>query len=144
MCVICGLALAQAEKPKVGVLIEDKTEGREMLLMAVNNFLIQTGRYQMIALDAIDLIGQEHERQMSGSVSDADIAKIGEDAGAEYVCVVTRSQDGGVSYVSLRMVKTESKVAVFADMAKLPPGAKIADVVKKQINLMHKKGKGML
>jgi uncharacterized protein (TIGR02145 family) len=104
--------------------------------MAVNTFLVKSGRYQMIAVDAIDIVAQEHQRQMSGSVSDEQIAKLGFDAGAEYVCVVERTELDGVSYVATRMVSVESKVAEFADMVKLPQGGDIIEFIKWQVGSM--------
>jgi uncharacterized protein (TIGR02145 family) len=104
--------------------------------MAVNTFLVKSGRYQMVAVDAIDIVAKEHERQMSGSVSDEQIAKLGFDAGAQYVCVVERTELDGYSYVATRMVSVESKVAEFADMVKLPQGGDIIEFIKWQIGSM--------
>jgi len=36
-------------------------EGRDALRMAVNNFLIKSGKYQMIAVDAIDVVAKEQK-----------------------------------------------------------------------------------
>ncbi|MDR3012379.1 MAG: fibrobacter succinogenes major paralogous domain-containing protein [Chitinispirillales bacterium] len=125
-----------AEKPKAAVYIVGDPEGREVLRMLVNNFLIRTGKYQMIAVDAIDVIAQEHIRQMSGSVSDEDIAALGQDAGAAYVCVVEKSTYGGEIYIGMRMVVVETKVAEFSNVMKVIKGEEIFDVVQEQINLM--------
>jgi uncharacterized protein (TIGR02145 family) len=123
-------------KPKAAVYIMGNPEGRDALRMAVNTFLVKSGRYQMIAVDAIDVVAQEHKRQMGGSVSDAQIAKLGYDAGAQYVCVVERTELDGYSYVATRMVSVESKVAEFADMVELPHGGKIIDIIQWQIGSM--------
>jgi len=133
--VLCLFAFAQA-KPKVAVYIMGNPEGRDALRMAVNNFLIKSQKYQMIAVDAIDVIAKEQNRQMSGSVSDSDIASLGKDAGAEYVCVVERTELDGFSYVATRMVSVQSKVAELADMTELPRGGKIIDVIEWQIGSM--------
>ena len=85
---------------------------------------------------SIDIVAKEHERQMSGSVSDEQIAKLGFDAGAQYVCVVERTELDGYSYVATRMVSVESKVAEFADMVKLPQGGDIIEFIKWQIGSM--------
>jgi TonB family protein len=129
-------AQSQTEKPKAAVYIMGNPEGRDALRMAVNNYLIKSGQYQMIAVDAIDVVAKEHTRQMSGSVSDAQIAKLGQDAGAKYVCVVERTELEGVSYVATRMVSVESKVAELSEMAVLPKGGIIIDFVKKQVGAM--------
>jgi uncharacterized protein (TIGR02145 family) len=104
--------------------------------MAVNTFLVKSGKYQMVAVDAIDVVAQEQKRQMSGSVSDAQIAKLGYDAGAQYVCVVERTELDGFSYVATRMVSVENKVAEFADMVKLPHGGDIIEFIQWQIGSM--------
>ena len=123
-------------RPKAAVYIMGNPEGRDALRMAVNTFLVKSGRYQMVAVDAIDIVAKEHERQMSGSVSDEQIAKLGFDAGAQYVCVVERTELDGYSYVATRMVSVESKVAEFADMVKLPQGGDIIEFIKWQIGSM--------
>jgi outer membrane biosynthesis protein TonB len=129
-------AQSQTEKPKAAVYIMGNPEGRDALRMAVNNYLIKSGQYQMIAVDAIDVVAKEHTRQTSGSVSDEQIAKLGQDAGAKYVCVVERTELDGISYVATRMVSVESKVAELSEMAVLPKGGIIIDFVKKQVGAM--------
>ncbi|MDR2592174.1 MAG: hypothetical protein LBC59_05140 [Chitinispirillales bacterium] len=133
--IFCGTAFAQ-EKPKAAVYIMGNPEGRDALRMAVNTFLVKSGKYQMVAVDAIDVVAKEQKRQMSGSVSDAQIAKLGQDAGAQYVCVVERTELDGYSYVATRMVSVQSKVAEFADMVELPRGGKIIDIIQWQIGSM--------
>jgi hypothetical protein len=123
-------------KPKAAVYIMGNPAGRDALRMAVNTFLVKSGKYQMVAVDAIDVVAKEHKRQMDGSVSDAQIAKLGADAGAQYVCVVERSELDGYSYVATRMVSVESKVAEFADMVKLPYGGDIIEFIQWQIGSM--------
>jgi hypothetical protein len=135
LCVLCGLAFAQP-KPKAAVYIMGNPDGRDAIRSAVNTFLIKSGKYQMIAVDAIDVVAQEQRRQMSGAVSDGDIAALGRDAGAQYVCVVQRSELDGVSYVATRMVSVQSKVAELADMTELPRGGKIIDMIQWQIGSM--------
>jgi len=127
---------ARSEKPKAAVYIMGNPEGRDALRMAVNNFLIKSGMYQMIAVDAIDVVAREHRRQLSGSVSDGDIAQLGRDAGARYVCVVERTEIGGFSYVAARMVSVQSKVAELADMAELPHGETIINIIERLIYSM--------
>jgi hypothetical protein len=135
---LCGMVLAQpqSEKPKAAVYIKGNPQGREVLMMAVNTFLIKTGKYQMIAVDAIDVLAQEHIRQQSGSVSDNEIARLGRDAGAQYVCVVERTEIGGVSYVTTSMVSVQSKIAEFSDIKELPRGVRVINVIERQINAM--------
>jgi hypothetical protein len=135
LCVLCATAFAQP-KPKAAVYIMGNPEGRDAIRSAVNTFLVKSGKYQMIAVDAIDVVAQEQRRQMSGAVSDGDIAALGRDAGAQYVCVVQRSELDGVSYVATRMVSVQSKVAELADMTELPRGGKIIDMIQWQIGSM--------
>ncbi|GBU22382.1 hypothetical protein R80B4_02290 [Fibrobacteres bacterium R8-0-B4] len=99
-----------APKPKAAVYIMGNPAGRDALRMAVNTFLVKSGKYQMVAVDAIDIVAKEHQRQMGGSVSDEQIAKMGYDAGAQYVCVVERSELDGYSYVATRMISVESGI----------------------------------
>jgi len=133
--ILCLFAFAQT-KPKAAVYIMGNPEGRDALKMAVNNFLIKSQKYQMIAVDAIDVVAKEQKRQKSGSVTDGDIALLGRDAGAEYVCVVERTELDGISYVASRMVSVQSKVAELADMTELPRGGKIIELIEWQIGSM--------
>jgi len=132
---LCLFAFAQA-KPKAAVYIMGNPEGRDALRMAVNNFLIKSQKYQMIAVDALDVVAKEQSRQKSGSVSDSDIALLGRDAGAQYVCVVERAELDGISYVSTRIVSVQSKVAELADMTELPRGGKMIELIEWQIGSM--------
>jgi hypothetical protein len=112
-------------------------EGRDALRSAVNTFLIKSGKYYMIAVDAIDVMAQEQRRQMSGEVSDGDIAALGRAAGAQYVYVVQRSELAGVSYVATRIVSAQSKAAEqLADKAEVPRGVKAIDIIQWQISSM--------
>jgi len=133
--ILCLFAFAQT-KPKAAVYIMGNPEGRDALRMAVNNFLIKSQKYQMVAVDAIDVVAKEQKRQKSGSVTDSDIALLGKDAGAEYVCVVERTELDGISYVATRMVSVQSKVAELADMTELPRGGKIIELIEWQIGSM--------
>jgi len=136
LLILCGLAFAQTEKPKAAVYIKGNPEGREALKMAVNIFLIKSQKYQMIAVDAIDVVAKEQNRQNSGSVSNEDIALLGRDAGAKYVCVVERAEFEGRSYVTTSMVSVESKIAELSEMSELPRGERIISLIEKQINTM--------
>jgi len=134
--IFCLFAFAQTEKPKAAVYIKGNPEGRDALRMAVNTFLIKSQKYQMIAVDAIDVVAKEQNRQRGGSVSNEDIALLGRDAGAQYVCVVERSESDGISYVSTSMVSVQSKIAELSEMSELPRGERIIDLIEKQINTM--------
>jgi len=134
--ILCLFAFAQTEKPKAAVYIKGNPEGRDALRMAVNTFLIKSQKYQMIAVDAIDVVAKEQNRQRDGSVSNEDIAQLGKDAGAQYVCVVERSESDGISYVSTSMVSVQSKIAELSEMSELPKGEKIITLIEKQIHSM--------
>jgi hypothetical protein len=140
LSIFYGIAVAQPAsqpKPKAAVYIKGNPPGRDVLSMAVNTFLIKTGMYQMIAVDAIDnVLAQEHKRQMGGSVSDSEIAKLGRDAGAQYICVVERTELDGISYVTTSIVSVQSKIAEFSDMKELPRGERVINVIERQINAM--------
>jgi len=125
-----------APKPKAAVYIMGNPEGRDALRMAVNTFLVKSGKYQMVAVDAIDVVAKEQQRQGNGSVSDEEVARMGYDAGAQYVCVVERTELDGYSYVATRMISVESKVAEFADMVKMPQGGDVIEFIQWQIGSM--------
>jgi hypothetical protein len=82
------------------------------------------------------VVAKEQERQLGGSVSNDDIAELGRDAGAQYVCVVERAESDGRSYVTTSMVSVQSKIAELSEMSELPRGERIISLIEKQINSM--------
>jgi len=82
------------------------------------------------------VVAKEQNRQRGGSVSTEDIALLGRDAGAQYVCVVERSELDGTSYVSTSIVSVQSKIAELSEMSELPRGGRIIDLIERQINTM--------
>jgi hypothetical protein len=95
----------------------------------------------MIAVDAIDIIAKEHTRQTSGAVSDVDIAKMGFDAGAQYVCVVEITKFGGKTYVSTGIVHVERKLSVNSEINELLIGGDAIELIQRQVNGMLGIGK---
>ena len=144
-CVLCCIAFAQPTGlPRAAVYIMGNPPDRDVLRMLVNNFLVQSGRYEMIDVDAIDVIAREHIRQMSGSVSDAEIAQLGNDAGAQFVCVVEQIRHGGATMISTRMVDVQRKTVApgLSEVSELRSGERIIDVIQKQIGSMLARGGG--
>jgi hypothetical protein len=140
----CAVALAQSGsgKPVAAVYINDvkgKKEERDALRDAVYNVLVKSKRYRMVAVNAIDnVIEKEHIRQMNSTVDENTIAKLGRKAGAQYVCVISRSELDGSAYLNTSMVNVETGVAEEgqSEMRELEPGAKLLDVVRTQVTEM--------
>jgi hypothetical protein len=82
------------------------------------------------------VVAKEQERQLGGSVSNDDIAELGRDAGAQYVCVVERAEADGRSYVTTSMVSVQTKIAELSDISELPRGGRIINLIERQINSM--------
>jgi len=124
----------QNRKPTAAVYIKGNPDGRDFIKKAVYNYLIKTGKYTVINIDAIDIALKELQRQ--DNIATVQIAKYGKDAGAEWVCVVEITEYKGDTYVNTSMVDTETKEAPYSEMQPLPRGKDILDFVKQLIGGM--------
>lgn len=131
---------AQPPRPNAAVYVHGSPANRALLLAAFNDALVNSGKYNVIAVDAIDAVIKEHKRQMGGSVRDGEIAKVGEDAGAAYILVVERVDESAGAYrISARMVSVERKIAVMSNMSEpVAAGADVAEVINNQVAVMLK------
>jgi hypothetical protein len=133
-----GTASAQrvfSGKPTVAVYIEGgDPDDRDFIVDAVETFLTKTGRYDVIKLDAIKAILKEHIRQ--GGVDTREVAKYGENAGAEWVCYVKITERNRTTYISTSMVDVETKISKYAQKEELPRDVKLLDFIKQLIRLM--------
>ena len=75
--------------------------------------LVASGRYQMIERsdDFLSMIAKEHDYTRSGSVNNNQIAKLGEQYGAQCICVVDITHIETYLYVAVRMVDVVSGTA---------------------------------
>jgi uncharacterized protein (TIGR02145 family) len=127
--------------PKAAVYVEGAPPNREVLGAAFGSALAKSGKYRVIELEAIEAVIKEHKRQMSGTVRDSDIARVGYDAGAAFILVITRldGEDEGAYRVNARMVGVEEKIAVMWDLSDpIGPGDDIKEVAGAQIAVMLK------
>jgi len=131
---------AQASRPNVAVYVQGNPPNRAVLQAAFSDALVNSGKYNVIAVDAIETVIKEHKRQMGGSVRESEIAKVGEDAGAAFILVVERVDAGaGSYYISAKMVSVERKIAVMSGMSeRVSDGDDIADVINTQVAVMLK------
>jgi len=122
-------------KPTAAVYIEGDSEDRDVVRSAVFNALVKGGKYNMVAIDAIDLLIKEHIRQ-EDKASTVKIAEYGKNAGAEWVCVVKFAELKGKTYMTTRMIDVATKTAPYSEMKEMPDGAEIMEFINKQIFLM--------
>jgi len=135
--VFFGAAVAQKNlsgKPTAAVYVMGDPEDREIVKTAVFNSLVRSGRYNMVAIDAIDLLTKEHIRQEDKS-STIKIADYGKNAGAEWVCVVQITDRKGVTYINTRMIDVETKTAAASHMDKMQDSEDLLEFIEKQIYL---------
>jgi uncharacterized protein (TIGR02145 family) len=131
-------APAAQERPNAAVYVAGTPANRNILRAAVNNSLVNSGIYNVIAVDAIDIVAKEHIRHHSGAVRDSEIAVLGEDAGAQYVCVVERIDDGKTFYyISVKMVSVGRKIAELSKMSeRISEGNEITETIQALITAM--------
>jgi len=129
-----GTASAQS-KPTAAVYIMGEPEDRDVIRTAVFNYLVKSGKYEMVAIDAIDLLIKEHIRQ-EDKASTVKIADYGKNAGAAWVCVVQMSERKGTTYVNTRMINVETKTAPYSHMEKMPDGEDILEFTEKQVYML--------
>ncbi|MCL2284117.1 MAG: hypothetical protein FWC26_12445 [Fibromonadales bacterium] len=110
---ICFAAFAQ-ETPKVAIYIAGAvTEDSDLLYMVINDAFVNSKKYAVVEISeaALAVVAGEQGRQRSGSVKVDDIAKMGEDAGAEFVCAIEiKKGKGGSSVLNTRIIRVESKI----------------------------------
>nr|AXS01280.1 hypothetical protein [uncultured bacterium] len=112
LCVFCAAAFGQY-KPKIALYIADDElpVPEQRALMA--KFLVpftSSGMYSVIDRSDIFLqkASQERIKQRDGSVNDNEVLKIGQEAGAKYVCIVDLVKAFGAYNVSARLVDVET------------------------------------
>jgi len=130
----------QASRPNAAVYVVGMPSNRAMLQAAFSDALVNSGKYNVIAVEAIETVIKEHKRQMSGSVRDSEIAKVGEDAGAAFILVVERVDAGAGAYrVSAKMVSVERKIAVMSGMSeRVSDSDDVAEAINEQVAVMLK------
>jgi uncharacterized protein (TIGR02145 family) len=114
LCAIGGLVFAQtAGKPKIALYIaNDKLPVAEQEVLT-NKFLdpfTASGLYSVIDRSNVFLNQKTQEmlKQMSGDVRDKEIARIGQEAGAKYVCIINLVEAFGQYNISARLVDVET------------------------------------
>jgi len=135
-----GTAVAQRLRtglPVAAVYIMGNPEGRDVIASAVFTFLEQSGKYEMVEIDASDLMDREQMRQ--SKLTDAQIADWYKEAKADYVCVVQISELDRTSYVSTRMVDVKTRIAKGTAMKDVPPRVRLLDFIKAQVDEMLSK-----
>jgi uncharacterized protein (TIGR02145 family) len=111
ICAVCGLVFAQTEgKPKIAMyIVSDRLPMNQQEVLATK-FLVpftSSGLYEIADRSKVFLNKkmQEMRKQMGGDVDDRQIAELGVEAGAKYVCIITLTQGFGYEYnISARMV----------------------------------------
>jgi TolB-like protein len=88
--------------------------GNKLMQAIINN-----GQYESVVVSKKDTraITIEQERQHSGSVNDAQIAALGQDLGAYYVCTAEIIDAFGSKYIATKLIEVQTKKAIkFADI----------------------------
>ncbi|MCL2284118.1 MAG: hypothetical protein FWC26_12450 [Fibromonadales bacterium] len=113
LSIFCALTFAQ-ERPRIAIYIAGAvTEDSDLLFMVINDAFVKNKKYDVVEVSEAGLavVAGEQGRQRSGSVSLDDIAKMGKDAKAEFVCVIEiKKGKGGSSLLNTRIIEVENKV----------------------------------
>lgn len=139
LLLLCAAALpTRADKPNVAIYIEGQPKNQAILRLAFNDALVNSGRYNVVAVDAIRTVEREQARQLEESVRRSEAVKIGEDAGAAYVFLIERADDSPKAYyISARLINVERKIAELAKLSeRILDGSDVAEVIKSQVATM--------
>lgn|GEM_PF-3541835 len=108
-------------KPKVAVYVTGgKTPAENQALSArITHGLVNSGRYSTIErADAfLDQVTKEMTTQRSGSIDDRQISKLGQQAGAKFVCVGEILEVFGAHQISARIIDVESVEVIASGLA---------------------------
>jgi len=127
-----GQPAAEREKQSVAVYMADeeresikgayKILGGELArAISVSDRYIAVNRTEAI----LEILGSEHIYQRSGAVSDEQIASLGEQIGAQYLCIAEISEvKGGTYYLDVRLVDVVTAKTVSSATA----GSNLADI----------------
>jgi len=107
-------ANSQTQKilPKVAVYVTGGKNANEnkALSARITHALVSSGRYSTIERsdDFLDQVAKEMVTQRSGAIDDKQISKLGQQAGANFVCVGEILEAFGAHQISARIVNVES------------------------------------
>jgi formylglycine-generating enzyme required for sulfatase activity len=112
LCVFYAAAFGQY-KPKIALYIADDGLPVPEQRALMSKFLVpftNSGMYSVIDRSDIFLqkASQERIKQRDGSVNDREVLRIGQEAGAKYVCIVDLVKAFGAYNVSARLVDVET------------------------------------
>ena len=116
-CVIAG---GYAEK-KVALLEPRAAEGSEaiaamekaMIRGEMRKALLQMDGYEAFSRSDIDQVMNEQNFQRSGVVSEADIHRLGEMSGADYICVTTITKSSTEFYLEAYLIDVALEIQRF-------------------------------
>ena len=120
LCIFCSLAFAQG-KPKIAVYVTGGKDVNEDQALAsrITNALLASRQYNAIERSEtfLDQISKELVAQRSGSVDDRQISKIGQQSGANFVCIgeILQVLDG--HQLSARIMNVESAEVIGSGVA---------------------------
>jgi len=111
----CAAAFAQ-DKPTIAVYVTG-AEARgtnKALATRMLSALVNSGRYKAVerSEEFLNQLDAEHVRQRSGAVNDAQIRKLGNQFGVEFICIADITPALGSNQVSARIVNVESAEVV--------------------------------
>jgi hypothetical protein len=142
VCVFGGSAFAQtqtAKKETAAVYVYGSHPRQETIKEAVIAYMIKIKKYKMIDLEAIEPALAEMQRQ--DNIATDQIAQVGYDKGAKWLCFVKLTLDkvSGETVIRITMVETQSKEATDTDIKVLPRDTdmnEMLDFIKKMIRDM--------
>jgi hypothetical protein len=119
------VAAAAQDLPRIAVYVTGggvSAETREALGAYVLDALVKSGRYRAIERSEsfLDEVAREHVAQRSGAIDDAQISRLGKQAGAQVLCVVGVTETLGAYQASARVIDVETADVVASGVADTP------------------------
>lgn len=112
LCLWCGIASAQPSKRNVAVYVTgDASNGyKKVVGSKLVTGITRSEEYVAVerTADFLNELSKEHDYQISGAVSDNQIARLGQQFGVQYVLIADVSELFGSLFISARMIDVQT------------------------------------
>lgn len=112
ICLFCNIAVAQTAKQKVAVYVTGDAESgyKKVIGSKLVTGITRSEGYAAVerTADFLAELNKEHDYQMSGVVSDNQIARLGQQFGVRYVLVADVSEVFESMFISARMIDVQT------------------------------------
>jgi hypothetical protein len=117
-------------KPIAAVYIMGNPDGRELIKRVVFNAVANSGKFYMLDLDTDELTDKYLARYNDTAKVKMFNKSWGYRLGAQFLCIVKIDKEKGITYITISMVNTDTKEALYAGHGVLTSDTNIFDLSK--------------